>query len=234
METRKTLMQSLGNYLQLKYQSNHREIVGELRNFHELADAEIDNLLRDAHEGLFCILIFHGGINEVFAKFVQEGALDVYCGDEILFLALTSEPIIGVETIRSATSNFKMETKTVTFEPFQIVRDLVGEKGSEVKFPGFLFFRSFVDDNDAVFVSASQISNVEDLALYSQSVALMANESYTSDSSSWPDKFSAALALNDYVYWRVGKASYFENVSKAIRYIWKRRQDLGVIIGAGV
>lgn len=227
------VIQPLKDYVETHTENNRKNMIGELDDISRLSDVDFDFLLRSSHPGPFCLLVFHPDIHELFSDFVVSGALEIYSKSNTLFLVCTPKEIVGIQEFEILMPDYKFSSSSQVYEPFELVRSILMDKSSNVAFPGFLFFRSLLSSGEPVFVAAPDTQNIDTLGKFAQSVTLLAANSIEKGEDGWSDRLATALALRGYEYCRGSSVSALEGLAHLIRRIWKSRQDIGVLLGAG-
>jgi hypothetical protein len=225
----KLFVQAFSDFILDADNYENKGIIGNIEKFSSLSDCMLGKVLREQHTGIFCFLVFHPDIHPLFSKFVTSGTVSIYSVSNTLFFVCLYREIVGVE---ECAFDGRIRMTKFECEPFEEVKTLFPD--SNVKFPGFLFFRDSVENSRSVFVPApTDERNLEGLGRFSQGLCKAANDSLSKKSGDWSGEFCAKLALQGVEYISTGESGAKERVAKILRKLWNVRGDIGVVVGAG-
>ncbi len=221
------ILQPIDQFFEGAFSEGQRDAIGNVKDFSELSDLDFDVAARSRNFHVFCLIVHNPAVHQVMNRLLDANMLNLPELKRVLFFITTSNEILTVQN--------KIDFGGVSLEVEGQENGLLADveryfEGKNLSFPGLLFFRSFKDESDAIYVPVDPVGTTEGAAALVLEATRQATAPKDMHSDVWADTLAKKLSLKGIEYVRRGEASRAEGMAKFLRKAWNFRRTIATVI----
>lgn len=215
---------SFSKLLQEIMRDNVRYASGGIRKLDDLLNPGNLSKLQDRHNGIFCFLAFHPKTDAIVGEYIENGSLASDAGKEILVLFVVNSLMSSPSPIIKEKLDF-IEIDEEIHPAYDAIKYLF--PSSNVSLPGIVFFDSFSEPKDTIYVPLTEAVTVEDVSTSCRKIFSIARNSFNFNSmENFGDNFAYNLKIKNCTYERSQRISSREWLLGLYKSIYKHRADI--------